>query len=459
VAVEAEFVHLPEGIVAVLHVSAARQPVSTSDGRLLVRYLDTHSRPGCRPLYAYELTSWLAERGQADATALVVPHAAWDDLDPVEFARLRRMIQEFPGDATLLQLSNAELARALTLARSEGDRLVPTVAGLLLVGTETALREHVPAHEVAFQVLRGTDVAVNEFRRWPLLRTHEWLMQAIGVRNEEQELMMGGVRIGVPRYDPPGTREAINNALIHRDYTRLGAVHVQLHDGHVRVSNPGGFVLGVRADRLLAVDPHPRNPLLADAFKRVGLVERTGRGVSIIYVGQLRNGRPPPDYLRSSEASVALRLDSRPADLDFVRATVLAGRRLERTLRAHELLTFWMAWHNPPVEVDEIAVQSQRSAAEVETVLSELEQHGLIKSVAGGYELISNGRQGQLDPTSAILAYVRAHGKIVRREAMVEGQLGERQATYLLQKLVAQGRLVRKGNGRGTQYVLPETDK
>lgn len=459
VAVEAEFMHLPEGAVAVLHVSAARQPVSTSDGRLLVRYLDAHGRPGCRPLYAYELTNWLAERGQADATALVVPHAAWEDLDPVEFARLRRMAQETPGDSALLSLSNEELARALSLVRSEDGRLVPTVAGLLLVGKEAALREHIPAHEVAFQVLQGTDVAVNEFRRWPLLRVQEWLLEAVGVRNEEQELMVGSVRIGVPRYDRQGIREAVNNALIHRDYTRLGAIHVQLHDDHVRVSNPGGFVVGVRPDRLLAADPHPRNPLLADAFKRVGLVERTGRGVSIIYAGQLRNGRPPPDYRHSGEVSVALRLDSRPADLDFVRAMVLAGRRLERSLRVEELLAFWMAWHNPTIVIDDLAALAQRSPEAVKTVLSELKGHGLVESVSGGYTLISELRQRQPDPASTILAYIRSHGQITRREAMAEGQLGERQATYELQKLVAQGRLIRKGKGRGTVYVPPKTDK
>ena len=50
-------------------------------------------------------------------------------------------------------------------------------------------------------MLRGTDVAVNEFRRWPLLRIQEWVMEAIGVRNEEQELMVGAFRVGVPRYD------------------------------------------------------------------------------------------------------------------------------------------------------------------------------------------------------------------------------------------------------------------
>jgi len=149
-AVEATFVDLSEGPVAVLVVPASRQPVSTSDGRLLVRYLDAQGRPGCRPLYAYELTGWLAERGQADPTALVIPDATWDDLDPLEFARLRRMVEENPGDMVLLRLSDREIASALGLARSERDRLWPTLAGLLLVGKESALQEYVPAHEVAF---------------------------------------------------------------------------------------------------------------------------------------------------------------------------------------------------------------------------------------------------------------------------------------------------------------------
>jgi ATP-dependent DNA helicase RecG len=202
--VETTFVNLPEGMVGVLRVPAARQPTSTSDGRLLIRYWDARNRPGCRPLYAYELTNWLAQRGQADPTALIVPDASWDDLDPLEFARLRRMVEENPGDTTLLRLSDREIAGALGLVRSEGDLLRPTLAGLLLVGKESVLKDYVPAHEVAFQVLRGTDVVVNEFRRWPLLRVHEWLMEAVGVRNEEQELMVGSARIGVPHYDRAG---------------------------------------------------------------------------------------------------------------------------------------------------------------------------------------------------------------------------------------------------------------
>ena len=465
VTVEAEFINLPEGTVAALVVSAARQPISTSDGRLLIRYRDTHNRPGCRPLYAYELTNWLAERGQADATALVVPHAAWEDLDPLEFARLRRMVEETPGDEALLSLSDQEIARALTLVREEDGRLVPTVAGLLLVGKEAALREHVPAHEVAFQVLRGTDVAVNEFRRWPLLRVHEWLMEAIGVRNEEQELMVGSFRVGVPRYDRRGIREAVNNALIHRDYTRLGAVHVQLHDNHARVSNPGGFVIGVRPDNLLVADPHPRNPLLADAFKRVGLVERTGRGVGIIYTGQVQNGRRPPDYRYSTEVSVLVTLDSGPADLDFVRLSIQANRRLGRALRVEELLALWTIWQEGATTPSDLAPCVQQSADDTAALLAGLAHLGVFQMAEGTYTLseeLSRAKEReppQASPAVAILTYVKTHGRITRREAVAVTGLTDEQARYQLRKLAKRGDLEQIGAGRGAYYRAPQAGK
>ena len=89
---------------------------------------------------------------------------------------------------------------------------------------------------------------------------------------------MGMLRVVVPDYSPAAFREALANALIHRDYTRLGTVHVQWHADRLEISNPGGFPEGVRLDNLLVTAPRPRNPLLADAFKRAGIVEPPARG-------------------------------------------------------------------------------------------------------------------------------------------------------------------------------------
>ena len=89
---------------------------------------------------------------------------------------------------------------------------------------------------------------------------------------------------------------------------------------------------GVTYENLLGVEPTPRNPRLADVFKRLGLSERTGRGVDIIYEGTLRYGRPPPSYRGSTAQSVIVAIDARLADLKFVQAVVEEERSRGRPL-------------------------------------------------------------------------------------------------------------------------------
>ena len=78
------------------------------------------------------------------------------------------------------------------------------------------------------------------------------------------------------------------------------------------MTNPGGFPEGITADNILVHEPKPRNPRLAEAFKRIGLVEQTGRGVDKIFMGQLRYGRPAPDYSRSDARRRRLMVHSKP---------------------------------------------------------------------------------------------------------------------------------------------------
>ena len=128
------------------------------------------------------------------------------------------------------------------------------------------------------------------------------LLSRFHTRSQEEEVLVGMLRIGVPDYAERAFREALANAFIHRDYTRLGSVHVQWHPHQIEISNPGGFPEGVRLDNILVTPPRPRNPLLADAFKRAGIVERTARGIDTIFYEQLRNGRPAPNYERSTRS-------------------------------------------------------------------------------------------------------------------------------------------------------------
>jgi len=468
---EVEKVQTEDGVVVVLQISRAQQLIATTDGRTLTRRLDARGNPMCRVLFPHEIALWHADRSERDSTAQLVEGASWGDLDLVEFARLRRMLREYRGDASLLNLSDEELARALGLVRRNDDRLVPTVAGLLLIGSEEALRNYIPTHEVAFQVFRGQDLSANEIYKWPLLRVLERILEAFTIRNDEEELAVGLFRVGVPAYDTRAFREAVNNALVHRDYGRLGAVHIQMHANGILVDNPGGFIQGVRIDRLLVVGPSPRNPLLAEMFKRIGLVERTGRGVGIIYAGSARWGRGLPDYSRSSDTKVIVFLPGGPADLGFVRILIGEENRRKTPFSLDELLVINQLHRDREVGLLAIMQTIQKSEVETRRVLEILLEADLVerRGAANARIYILSARlyrhMGKPEAyvrrigfdtirnSQMILQYIEAHHRITAGEVRRLCNVNRSQATHLLKQLVLRGELRLVGTTRNSYYI------
>lgn len=220
VQVEVHQVQTRDGVVVALRVARAPHLVALTDGRVPRRFIVGRGQPECRFLQPHELASRLAELYQHDYTAQALQKATWEDLNPLEFERLRQTIQRNPrADKTLLDLPDEELAQALGLVVSGDGRLLPTVAGVLLLGRDEAIRRLVPTHEAAFQVLReDRQVAVNRVFHEPLLKLFERLEQRLQAHNPEEEFSFGLYRIPVPLFPPEAFREALANALVHRDY-------------------------------------------------------------------------------------------------------------------------------------------------------------------------------------------------------------------------------------------------
>lgn len=456
--------------VVAIQVPAFGSPVGTTSGRYLRRALGGDGKPCCVPFYYHEMLARQADRGAQDYSALVIPGATWDDLDPLEFHRFRRCVRENRGgDQSLLALSDAEVAKALGAVESNGEIRNLRVLALLLFGRVDSLRQRLPTHEVAFQVLAGQEVEVNEFFPWPLLRVVEECEQRFKARNSEREVQVGLLRIGVPEYPPRAFREALANALIHRDYARLGAVHVQWHADRLEISSPGGFPEGVRLDNLLVTAPRPRNPLLADAFKRAGVVERTGRGIDTIFYEQLRNGRPAPSYDRSNESGVVVVLPGGEANLEFI-TLVTEESRAGRNLGVDELLILNALWRERRLTTQEGARLTQKGEGETRAVLNRLVEIGLAEArgerkarawhlAAATYRRLGDPaayvRQRGFEPLQQeqmVLQFVTNHGRITRRQAAELCQIGPTQATRLLARLVRNGRLIRMGTRRGSYY-------
>ena len=325
-----------------------------------------------------------ADFGAFDHSAVELPDVGMDALEPLEFARYRRAIRENRGgDEALLGLSDLELAKALGAVRTHNGEAAVRVLGLLLFGREQVLAERLPTHEVAFQALANATVEVNDFFRWPLLRVLEELEARARVRRREVESLVGMVRVGVPNYSAIGFREGLANALTHRDYTRNGAVHVQWRDGEIVISNPGGLPYGVRLGNLLVTPPRPRNPLLADALKRAGIVERTARGVDTLFADQIRCGRSTPRYVADSQAGVTLTLSRAEPDLGFVRLVVEEERRNE-VLPLAQLLLLDRLWRADAIDVAAAATLTQRSERDAAEALESLARRGLCGGEGAG---------------------------------------------------------------------------
>ncbi len=470
--VRVEIHDLADVVVVAIEIPPVRQPVGTSAGVFLRRVLGGDGKPACVPMEGADFTSLQADRGLLDPSALVVAGARWEDLDPLEFERFRRSVRERRGrsDESLLDLNDADLAKALGVVDANGDVHGVRLAALLLFGKEDALRRVAPNHEAAFQVLRGLDVEVNDFLRWPLLRIMEEFEGRIRVRNREQELMVGLLRVGVPDFPERALREALANALIHRDYQRLGAVHLQWHVDRIEISNPGGFPDGVRLDNLLVTAPRPRNPLLADTFKRAGIVERTARGIDTIYFEQLRNGRPAPSYDRSDATSVTLVLPGGAANLDFVRVIAEEGQR-GRSLALDELLILNALSLERSIETAEAAKLIQKPETEARAALHRLVEAGLVEArghtrgrtwhlSAATYRALGDKtayvRQRGFEPLQQeqmVLQHAERHGRITRSEAAELCRISPDQAYRLLRRLCDAGRLVRHGDKRGRWYA------
>lgn len=471
VPVTASVVEVDGHQVLAIRVPRLGRTVATSDGRYLRRVVGGDGRPSCIPIQPHELLAREIDFGHEDFAARPLTGVQWDDLDPLEFDRLRRIIREGSrGDRALLDLPNLDIAKALGVVRQEGDEIEVRAGAVLLFGREETLRGYIPTHEVAFQVLHGSRVEVNDFMRTPLLRISEEALLRFRARNREDEVRIGLLRVAVPDYDEDAFREALANALVHRDYTRLGAVHVQWHPDELVISSPGGFPPGVRVDNILVVAPSPRSAILADAFKRAGLVERTGRGVDLIFEGQLRYGRVEPRYGRSSAESVIVEMPTGPFNEGLIR--LVSERADERqTLGLTDLIVVNALHRERRLTAAEIASMLQRDQEDARGLLHRMIDTGLVEPRGEGkgrtYHLSSAVYRALGEPAGyvrtrgieplqqeqMVLQYIASHGKITRKQAADLCQLAPAQATRLLARLRDRGGIAQVGTRRGAHYV------
>lgn len=446
-AVRHRLVRVGPATVCIVDVPPVRRGfVQTSSGRVLVR-----AGPTNRALIGEDLTAFVIERSSTPVEDRVVPNTTVGDLDEqVVRAFLRR------------RLSRSRIEPAAGL-RDLGflDAGTPTLACLLLFGRNPqSARRRLGIDVLRYDGTRSGQPVLRDRRQLTgrLPDLVEAADHAIYEAMRRDAVVRGLIREEVPEYPPIAIREALLNAVGHRDYSRSGAaVQVKIFDDGVEIESPGPLPGPVTVENLKDAQ-YSRNPRVMEAFHLLNLVEEAGEGIDRILDAMDQALLAAPEFVETDSAFIVR----------------LAGGGV---LRAEDRLWLQELGDLPPGPHGRLALVHARThgvvtnealrslrpmtAVESRDVLRTLVARGhltvhgtgrgtfyVLAGAAAGAGSVS--AEARLD---AVLTHARRAGAVANRD--VRGLLGvdRAEALSILESGVARGLLTADGNRRARRYL------
>lgn len=383
-------------------------------------------------------------------------------------AALRDFLRESgaPDRASLADLDDRDLLSRLQLLMADG-RL--TRAGDLLLCASDGprlrytLRPAMGARSASRVEITGRGLA-EELRA---------VLDAFTSSNPSVDLPGGGLAQASVEALPFGAvREALVNAIMHRDWDRAGPVIVDHAGAEFAVYSPGPFLEGISESTVLTAPSRTRNPLLGNVLRSLRIAEREGTGVDRMFIEMVRLGHRPPTFSeRDGGVRVTLRGGDPVPEVLHIHADLpVPMRRSARSAVAIDLLR-----SKPSISEVELAAAAQEGPVELSGFLREAEEAGLLQRTAnprpGGvpaWRLADAHR----DRLGSILPYfvrpaeesVRLIGQLARSQGEVRNQdvqdllgLTSARASQLLKRAESDGEIQlgpgAKPTGRGTFYV------
>ena len=331
---------------------------------------------------------------------------------------------------------NDEKLKNLKLIQMENSTLYPTQGLMILLGKYP----HVVTKCARF---KGTDMTLFLDRKEysgdlfsQLEQVEAFIKNHINLRGEIKGLQR------TDTFEIPETalREALINAVIHRDYTNQGRdIKVGVYDDIVNIVSPGGFPNSLTAEDLTEGRSEIRNRVVARVFKELGFIEQWGSGIQRIKNICTAHGLAEP-RIREKGDFVDVKFYRPVADsVGFVSDT---GGLLADT---------------GVIPADSIGVMPDSRTNTDEIGRLPVDNGGQLQTVAPDYARLRpiTTDNESLDPDeSQLMQYMHSNHKISRREAIDLLRLGETKIKSLFNDLMEKGLIERKGQGRSTYYVI-----
>ena len=282
-----------------------------------------------------ELRAIFAETGP-DFSAEICATATMADLSPEALADYRVRWSRKAANPRIAQLDDSH---TLTDAELLIDGRL-TYAALILFGTRAALGRLLAQAEVIFEYRSSEATGPAQDRveyREGFFLFQEALWQKINLRNDRQSYQEGLFRYDILTFDETPVREALLNAVAHRNYRLGGSVFVRQFPRRLEIVSPGGFPPGITADNIID-QQNPRNRRLAEALAKCGLIERSGQGLNLMVESAIRHSKPLPNFAGSAGHEVRLTLEGSVQNPAFVRFLERLGEEKLRSFSTYDFL-------------------------------------------------------------------------------------------------------------------------
>jgi ATP-dependent DNA helicase RecG len=291
-----------------LHIKVDFRIFEHTDGTVTI--FEVASRPAGLPVQADGIAWWrngdsliemppevlhsIYEETGHDFSSDICPGAMLKDLDDKAISVFRETWAEKSGNARIKKLSAEQLLTDCGAITEDGV----TYAALILFGTKAALKKHLSQAEVIFEYrssnASGPAQQREEFTQG-FFAFYDRIWELVNLRNDKQHYQQGLFVFDVPTFNERVVREALLNAVSHRNYQMSGNVFVRQYRDRLVIESPGGLPAGITVDNIINRQS-PRNRLIASILALCGLVERSGQGMNLMYELSVKEAKPLPDF-------------------------------------------------------------------------------------------------------------------------------------------------------------------
>lgn len=449
-------------------VGKSSEIISTSKGNAYKRL-----GKNTKPYHPSEYSSNRISGFERDYSANIIKDSSKEDIDFIEVENLKRKFQSRDKDSTLYNLDDISFLKDLELLKVVDDELKLTVAGILFVGTETALKKHLPQAEIL--VLSYQEGELEYSKRLdlkvPLVSAIDRIQQVFENQNGIENIQIGLFKLEVRDYPFNVFQEALLNAITHRDYDNASSIIIKFYPTEVIIENPGSFPKGIDNSNIISHPSTPRNKLIAEVFQKLKYVQRSGQGVDIIFKDMLSLGKLAPYYNIYQEA-IQLTLFSNLDDVDFLKFITKEEERAGG-FTVQEICVLKYVKENKTMTLLEASEVAQINQQAVTTVLNKLIQknilqrdkinkymftHRVYEEFSDQVEYIKDKEFNEIQARAMILEYLNENEYITRAEVEKLCGFSTTTSKRVLNKMRdAKGiRLV--GKGSSSRYVGVKQD-